>query len=120
METKVKELHAEMVLKISGRMHPDLKAEWDKFENMMEIYLEPVDIENMKTFKKATNLLLRNKKIAIGDYGVLTTIFNKIDHQIICGIIADYTNKIQVQRMSESQQEYDQMKTADEDKPNIN
>jgi len=91
----IQTLQSEMAIAINGHIHPNMEDSWSQFKCMMSIYLSPAEISSLKNIFDAFTLLLNKEVITYGNYEKLREVFDSIGHQLVCGIIDNFTKQMQ-------------------------
>ncbi|XP_033733342.1 uncharacterized protein LOC117322498 [Pecten maximus] len=94
-ETKIKEIHAEMITSLSAWVDPDLPKNWRTFQTLMDVYLKHVEVygKDVKCLDDICRTLLAKGIIAYGKYDKLRSAVRKI-HVEAARIIDDATSNI--------------------------
>ncbi|XP_033739846.1 uncharacterized protein LOC117327116 isoform X1 [Pecten maximus] len=98
--TKVKEIHAEMVLQLSKLICPGLKTQWDNFLTLLKPYLGDDVLYGVEdnSVSKLCDCLKSKGWIKYGEYTVLRNIVNRIDVDA-AGVIDKALTKLKPLRM---------------------
>jgi len=91
---KIKKVHLTMVLKLSQQICQGMQ-EWENLKGILSAYLEPREMRGVRSMMDVCEKLLIKDKIQYGQYKELKEIFSRIDHQICCNIVDEYSNQIQ-------------------------
>ncbi|XP_033742977.1 uncharacterized protein LOC117329240 [Pecten maximus] len=88
---EAKKLHAELINKISGHLHPSMELEYGQFLNSLSVHLMPAERCPTHSLFKLLENLSRKGKFGVGNYDILKSLIT--DPEILF-IIQNYEQKI--------------------------
>jgi len=91
-----KQLHHEMIHKLSNHLSPSVGQYWDSFLNLMKPFIPHAELNTCLNLSQIFDKLTEKGEISLGNYTIILDAINVINHQQCNTLVHEYSEQIKV------------------------